>query len=61
MERTLEIMDGLFLTLPLADVEGPDHLERVDWMVRQAEERVELANRIRKLEARVEETAAARR
>ena len=61
MERTLEIMDGLFLTRPLADVDGPDHLERANWMVRQAEERVELANRIRNLEAGVEETAAARR
>ena len=36
MERNLEIMKRLFLTLPLADVEGPDHLERADWMVRQA-------------------------
>ena len=43
MERNLEVMERLFFTLPLTDVEGPDRLERADWMVRQAEERVELA------------------
>ena len=31
------------LYAPLTDAEGPDHLERADWMVRQAEEMVDLA------------------
>ena len=43
MERDLELMERLFFTLPLGHAEGPDHLKRSDWMVRQAEEMVELA------------------
>jgi uncharacterized protein (DUF924 family) len=43
MQRGLTLMERLFFTLPLGHAEGPDHLERADWMVRQAEERVELA------------------
>ena len=43
MERDLALMERLFFTLPLGHAEGPDHLERADWMVRQAEEMVELA------------------
>jgi uncharacterized protein (DUF924 family) len=43
MERDLALMERLFFTLPLGQAEGPDHLERADWMVRQAEEMVELA------------------
>jgi len=43
MERDLALMERLFFTLPLGHAEGPDHLERADWMVRQAEEMVDLA------------------
>ena len=43
MERDLALMERLFFTLPLGHAEGPDHLERSDWMVRQAEEMVDLA------------------
>ena len=43
MERVLSLMERLFFTLPLSHAEGPDLPERADWMVRQAEERVELA------------------
>ncbi len=43
MERDLALMERLFFTLPLAHAEGPDLPERADWMVRQAEEMVELA------------------
>ena len=42
-ERVLSLMERLFFTLPLGHAEGPDLPERADWMVRQAEERVELA------------------
>ena len=42
IERDLALMERLFFTLPLGHAEGPDHLERADWMVRQAEEMVEL-------------------
>jgi uncharacterized protein (DUF924 family) len=42
MERVLSLMERLFFTLPLGHAEGPDLPERADWMVRQAEERVEL-------------------
>ena len=43
MERDLSLMERLFFTLPIAHAEGPDLAERGDWMVRQAEEMVELA------------------
>jgi uncharacterized protein (DUF924 family) len=43
MERDLSPMERLFFTLPLTHAEGPDHLERAEWMVRRAEEMVELA------------------
>jgi uncharacterized protein (DUF924 family) len=43
MERDLSLMERLFFTLPLGHAEGPDLAERADWMVRQAEEMVELA------------------
>ena len=43
MERDLALMERLFFTLPLGHAEGPDLLERADWMVRQAEEMVDLA------------------
>jgi uncharacterized protein (DUF924 family) len=43
MERDLSLMERLFFTLPLGHAEGPDLAERGDWMVRQAEEMVELA------------------
>ena len=43
MERGLALMERLFFTLPLGHAEGPDHLERADWMVRQAEQMVDLA------------------
>ena len=42
MHRDLSLMERLF-TIPLSHAEGPDLPERADWMVRQAEERVELA------------------
>jgi uncharacterized protein (DUF924 family) len=44
MERDLALMERLFFTLPLGHAEGPDLPQRVDWMVRQAEEMVELAS-----------------
>ena len=43
MERDLALMERLFFTLPLGHAEGPDLSERADWMLRQAEEMVELA------------------
>src|SRR5919202_5851496 len=43
MERDLALMERLFFTLPLGHAEGPDLAERADWMLRQAEEMVELA------------------
>jgi uncharacterized protein (DUF924 family) len=43
IERDLALMERLFFTLPLGHAEGPDLPERADWMVRQAEEMVELA------------------
>ena len=43
MERDLSLMERLFFTLPMGHAEGSDLPERGDWMVRQAEEMVELA------------------
>ena len=43
MERDLSLMERLFFTLPIAHAEGSDLAERGDWMVRQAEEMVDLA------------------
>jgi uncharacterized protein (DUF924 family) len=43
MERDLALMERLFFTLPLGHAEGPDLPERAKWMLRQAEEMVELA------------------
>ncbi len=43
MERDMALMERLFFMLPLGHAEGPDHLKRLDWMVRQGEEMVELA------------------
>ena len=44
MERDLTLDERFFFTLPLGHAEGPDLPERADWMVRQAEEMVELAS-----------------